>query len=236
MQYIPVTGAILLHFRPNQFYPYPSGLRQCVTFLYQLRLPLGHWCNFVPIFFNVTSLAVGQYNCASANEANLKNMGKIIRRMSNDVATFITIQLMTDFTPTLHEYNDCLTLCSDAHQLCITGLCMGKSTATGGFPTQRPSNVKNVSLSWCHHVIPWLNSMQHPVGNAVVIWIGSVKYGQWSLATNAIPCLFMMKLFYRVIYFYHSTRNDQKYTELYAQNLDASTLSIVRFRIFVLRS
>ena len=39
------------------------------------------------------------------------------------------------------------------HQkLCVTGLCEGNSPVTGEFPTQRASNMENVSILWCHHV------------------------------------------------------------------------------------
>ena len=34
----------------------------------------------------------------------------------------------------------------------VTGLCEGKPPVTGGFPTQRASNAKKVSMWWRHHV------------------------------------------------------------------------------------
>ena len=36
-------------------------------------------------------------------------------------------------------------------KLHVTGLCEGNSQVTGDFPTQRVSNMKNVSIWWCHH-------------------------------------------------------------------------------------
>ena len=35
---------------------------------------------------------------------------------------------------------------------CITGLCKRNSPVTAEFPTQRSSNVENVSIWWCHHM------------------------------------------------------------------------------------
>ena len=36
-------------------------------------------------------------------------------------------------------------------KLCVTGLCVGNSAVTGGFPAQMASNEENVSIWWCHH-------------------------------------------------------------------------------------
>ena len=36
-------------------------------------------------------------------------------------------------------------------KLRVTGLCMGNSSVTGKFPTQKASNVENVSIRWHHH-------------------------------------------------------------------------------------
>ena len=36
-------------------------------------------------------------------------------------------------------------------KLCVTGLCVGNSLATGEFPAQRASNTENISI-WWHHV------------------------------------------------------------------------------------
>ena len=38
-------------------------------------------------------------------------------------------------------------------KLSVTGLCEGNSPVTGEFPTQRASNVKNVSIWWRYHVM-----------------------------------------------------------------------------------
>ena len=37
-------------------------------------------------------------------------------------------------------------------KLRVTGHCEGNPPATGGFPSQRVSNVENVYIWWCHHV------------------------------------------------------------------------------------
>ena len=37
-------------------------------------------------------------------------------------------------------------------KLCVTGLGAGNSPVIGEFPTQRASNLENVSIWWCHHV------------------------------------------------------------------------------------
>ena len=40
-------------------------------------------------------------------------------------------------------------------KLCITGLCEGNSSGTSEFPSQRASNIENVSIWWCHHDWWW---------------------------------------------------------------------------------
>ena len=40
-------------------------------------------------------------------------------------------------------------------KLRVTGLCAGNSPVTGEFPTQRASNVENVSIWWRHHERTW---------------------------------------------------------------------------------
>ena len=47
-----------------------------------------------------------------------------------------------------------------ASKLLITGLCEGNSPVTGEFPSQRASNVENVSIWWRHPV--WISSSWHP--------------------------------------------------------------------------
>ena len=44
-------------------------------------------------------------------------------------------------------------------KLHVTGLCEGNPPGTGGFPSQRSSNMENVSIWWRHHG-SWLN--QYP--------------------------------------------------------------------------
>ena len=56
-----------------------------------------------------------------------------------------------------HQRLDCLLnrLCrrrsKKASKLRVTGLCAGNSPVTGEFPSQRASNVENVSIWWLHH-------------------------------------------------------------------------------------
>ena len=55
-----------------------------------------------------------------------------------------------------------------------TGLCKGNSPVTGGFPSQKASNAKNVSIWWRHHVSVAL--WRHVALSALVI-IDSVMAG-----------------------------------------------------------
>ena len=58
-----------------------------------------------------------------------------------------------------HQPHDCLLnhlfrrISKKTSKLRVTGLCAGKSLATGEFPAQMASNVENVSIWWCHHAI-----------------------------------------------------------------------------------
>ena len=38
-------------------------------------------------------------------------------------------------------------------KLRVTGLCQENPSVTGWFPTQRPSDAENVSISWRHHIL-----------------------------------------------------------------------------------
>ena len=57
----------------------------------------------------------------------------------------------------------------------VTGLCEGNSPVTGEFPTQKASNVENVSIWWRHHVRSfcqesqeeWRTDHQHPANNSL---------------------------------------------------------------------
>ena len=49
-------------------------------------------------------------------------------------------------------------------KLRVTGICEGNSPVTGEFPTQRASNVENISIWWHHHV----NSLR-PSGKLIII-------------------------------------------------------------------
>ena len=49
----------------------------------------------------------------------------------------------------------CSTVCSDADQSStrVSGLCEGNPLVTGGFPSQKASEMKDVSIWWRHHVM-----------------------------------------------------------------------------------
>ena len=53
-----------------------------------------------------------------------------------------------------HRCLDCLCQhrTEKTSKLCITGLHEANQPVTGGFPSQRASNMENVSIWWCHHV------------------------------------------------------------------------------------
>ena len=52
----------------------------------------------------------------------------------------------------------------------VTDLCVGNSPVTGEFPTQKASNMENVSIWWCHHV-SWIIRVSGPGGlMCIVIW------------------------------------------------------------------
>ena len=56
-----------------------------------------------------------------------------------------------------HQPHDCLQnrvfrrRSKATSKLCVTGLCVGNSPGTGEFPTQKASNMENVSIWWHHH-------------------------------------------------------------------------------------
>ena len=58
-----------------------------------------------------------------------------------------------------HQRVDCLLSClfrctsQNTSKLCVTGLWEWNPPVTGGFPSQRPSNMENASIWWCHHII-----------------------------------------------------------------------------------
>ena len=49
----------------------------------------------------------------------------------------------------------CSTICSKkTSKLCVTGLCEGNPPVIDGFPSQRASNMQNISIWWHHHIMP----------------------------------------------------------------------------------
>ena len=65
-----------------------------------------------------------------------------------------------------HRHLDCLLNClfrcrsKKASKLHVTGLCEGNPPMTGGFPSQRASNMENVSI-WLHHHAGWKIKISH---------------------------------------------------------------------------
>ena len=57
-----------------------------------------------------------------------------------------------------HQRLHCLLNClfrrrsKKTSKLCIAGLCEGNPSVTSGFPSQRASNMQNISIWWRHHV------------------------------------------------------------------------------------
>ena len=68
-------------------------------------------------------------------------------------------------------------------KLRITGLCAGNSPVTGEFPSQRASNVENVSIWWRHHIawITWKGTLCKSRNN----W--NVLACSWHELTSFLP-------------------------------------------------
>ena len=104
-----------------------------------------------------------------------------------------------------HQLYNCLLSHLFSHRsrktskLCATGLCEKNSPVNGELPTQRVSNVKNVSICWCCHV--WTSrpsrngskqyhqqSVSHDGSINVIQLIKSTKHirkhGNWISTTN----------------------------------------------------
>ena len=65
-----------------------------------------------------------------------------------------------------HQPHNCLLKCRSQKpsKLHVIGLCEGNSPVTSEFPTQRASNVENVSIRWRHH-----EQLKHTV-HTIVSW------------------------------------------------------------------
>ena len=87
-----------------------------------------------------------------------------------------------------HQPHDCLLKgclfrprSKKTSKLRVTGLCAGNSPVTSEFPTQKPSDAKNVSIWWRHHAIVTVGSPRKGPGMREVFHVmASSCYG--------IPC------------------------------------------------
>ena len=59
-------------------------------------------------------------------------------------------------------------------KLHVTGICEGNPPVTGGFPSQKASSAKNVSISWRHHV---MKTRCRGTVQAVLIWDRRLRKG-----------------------------------------------------------
>ena len=84
-----------------------------------------------------------------------------------------------------HQTHDCLLNRSFRHrskktsQLRVTGLCVGNSPVTGEIPTQRASNVENVSIWWCHHIYPCHCFPSHYKSFMIVCQLDTMESDSW---------------------------------------------------------
>ena len=71
----------------------------------------------------------------------------------------------------------------------ITGVCEGNSQVTGEFPSQRASNMENVSILWRHHENTWtLQMMIVDILNArfsisIQNWLHISQVSNWKLVS-----------------------------------------------------
>ena len=69
-------------------------------------------------------------------------------------------------------------------KLPVTGLCEGNSLAIGEFPTQRASNVENVSIWWSHHVFSQLSLIWNMLCSVVLNHWGQAMLQQCIYTTE----------------------------------------------------
>ena len=150
-----VSQEIGARFELNCFF-----LRFGTTWLYQYLLRWLHWQPY-------------DYDCPSANEAALKL--SLLRRHNGSGGV------------SNHQQHDCLLKrlfrrkSWKTSKLRVTGLCVGNSPVTGGFPAQMASNAENVSFWWRHHEVN--------VSNEYIPWIRQgIQYNRKE--TKHTVCLF----------------------------------------------
>ena len=106
------------------------------------KVLLGICCDHIEsdlhISFRVTSLALRQSN----DIASSSNYNDVIMSMMASLITSLTSVYSTVYS----RYRS-----KKTSKLRVTGLCEGNSQVTSEFPTQRASNIENVSIWWHHH-------------------------------------------------------------------------------------
>ena len=91
-----------------------------------------------------------QYTYISEQETECKPLS--IANIRAQIITVIMGMMVSN-----HQPKDCLLnhlfrgRSKKTSKLRVTGLCEGNSPMTSEFPTQRASNMENVSIWWCHH-------------------------------------------------------------------------------------
>ena len=78
-------------------------------------------------------------------------------------------------------------------KLRVTGLCAGNSPGTGEFPAQMASYAENVSISWRHHGISFLNFIMTNCDPRCLNWLGQFYT---SLLGGKMTCNFKMAIVY----------------------------------------
>ena len=80
-----------------------------------------------------------------------------------------------------HQPHDCLLKrlfrrrSKKTSKLCVTGLCVGNSPATGEFPAQMASNAENVFIWWRHHNLVLL-AIHRAKYNSLHLYLRYVKH------------------------------------------------------------
>ena len=89
-----------------------------------------------------------------------------------------------------------------ASKLCVTGLCEGKPSVTGGFPSQRGSDAENVSIWWRRHLYSW-DSMSRYFLHDILILLSlflTVVYMYMHMYASNHVCIYVCMYFIYVMY------------------------------------
>ena len=151
-----------------------KGMTVCNTFTKQLICAKNHlqvlklrgfYCRFclcrsndiqVSIKYIGVSCAHFQRQGVSGNEHKSETQSKhrLSHRISQPHLTTAKQNMWTGWRHQMETFSALLALCGGekkTSKLHVTGLCVGNSPVTGEFPTQRASNVEDVSNWLCHH-------------------------------------------------------------------------------------